>query len=217
MAAVTLSRSRGVVFLAAVAALALTLTACSSSGGSTPKSPTSGPTQQFVDHSGALVVPRALHVDGGLGQDQARLIVRVAQTLYTFWNTGKKDYLLHADAPSFRDNTLPAGRKQGRDGALAASAGFRAALPDLTCELADLYVTGDTFTARLVFRGHFTGRYDGVPGCGQAISFNAIDIQHVGNGTTITEDWHIEDNLSFLTQAALVQITGGSSGPANGH
>ncbi|WP_063007365.1 ester cyclase [Nocardia kruczakiae] len=154
-----------------------------------------------VDRSGDLVVPRAVHIDGGLGADRAAREVRAAQRLYTFWNTGNVDYLRQAVTPSFRDNTLPPGRPQGPAGPAAASKAFRAAVPDLTCELSVLYVTGDTLTARLVFRGHFTGSYDGAGGSGQAVEFGAIDIQHLGDDhARIIEDWHIEDNLSFLRQ-----------------
>ena len=42
------------------------------------------------------------------------------------------------------------------------------------------------------------------------IAFHAIDIQHLGNGATITEDWHLEDNLAFLQQADLVTVAGTS-------
>ncbi|MVU82895.1 ester cyclase [Nocardia sp. ET3-3] len=154
-----------------------------------------------VDRSGDLVVPLAVHVDGGLGTDRAAREVHVAQLLYTFWNTGNTDYLDRAITPSFRDNTLPAGRPQGPTGPAVASKAFRAAVPDLTCELSDLYVTGDTLTARLVFRGHFTGVYDGARGAGQPVEFDAIDLQRLGGDhTLITEDWHLEDNLAFLRQ-----------------
>ncbi len=152
-----------------------------------------------VDRSGDLIIPQTVHIDGGLSPAQTAREVHVAQLLYTFWNTGNVDYLNRAITPSFRDNTLPPGRPQGPTGPAAASKNFRAAVPDLSCELADLYVTGDTLTARLIFRGHFTGIYDGIHGTGQPVEFNAIDLQHVGSDL-ITEDWHIEDNLTFLHQ-----------------
>ncbi|MEC3953187.1 ester cyclase [Nocardia sp. CDC153] len=160
-----------------------------------------GHTTDPVDRSGDLVIPQAVHIDGGLSPEQAEREVHLAQVLYTFWNTGNTDYLDRAIAPSFHDNTLPPGRPQGPGGPATASKNFRATVPDLTCELSDLYVTGDTLTARLIFRGHFTGTYNGVQGTGQPVEFNAIDLQHIGpDHTLITEDWHIEDNLTFLHQ-----------------
>jgi predicted ester cyclase len=154
------------------------------------------------------VAPAAVHTAAGVDPAQTRAVVHIAQRLYTFWNTGNNALLDEALAPDFQDNTLPAGRPQGPAGPRAASAAFRAAVPDLSCQLADLYVTEDTFTARLVFQGHFTGTYNGIQGRGQPINFNAIDIQHVGAGARITEDWHLEDNLTFLRQAGLVTNAG---------
>ncbi|MFH9089817.1 ester cyclase [Streptomyces sp. NPDC017673] len=157
---------------------------------------------ELVDGSPDLVRPTALTVDRSIGARRAALEVRLAQQLYTFWNTGEEKYLDASVSPDFADNTLPPGRPQGPDGPVFASRNFRAAVPDLTCELADLLITGDKITARLVFRGHFTGTFDGVQGKGQKVDFNAIDIQHVGE-RQIVEDWHIEDNQTLLSQLGV--------------
>ncbi|MEU4116793.1 ester cyclase [Kitasatospora sp. NPDC028055] len=158
--------------------------------------------QNLIDRSPDLVQPKALTVDRSLGTRRAAQEVRLAQQLYTFWNTGQQRYLDAAISPQFRDNTLPSGRPQGPAGPLFASKNFRVAVPDLTCELSDVLVAGDRITARLVFRGHFTGTFDGVRGRGQAVEFNAIDIQHVGTDR-IVEDWHIEDNQALLAQLGI--------------
>jgi predicted ester cyclase len=174
----------------------------------TTSSSTAAAISDFVDRNAGLVVPVSVHIAAGADLAQARAVVQTAQLLYTFWKTGDTTFLDEAVTADFQDNTLPAGRPQGPAGPRAASAAFRTAVPDLTCQLADLYVTGDTFTARLVFQGHFTGTYNGIQGLGQTINFNAIDIQHVDAGARITEDWHLEDNLTFLQQAGLVTIAG---------
>ncbi|MFF5407015.1 ester cyclase [Streptomyces misionensis] len=162
-----------------------------------PSTPASS--RALVDRTPGLVQPAALTVDRSIGRRRAAQEVHLAQRLYTFWNTGEQKYLDAAVSPHFKDNTLPAGRPQGPTGPAFASKNFRAAVPDLTCELADLLVAGDKITARLVFRGHFTGTFDGVRGKGQQVHFNAIDIQHVGTDK-IVEDWHIEDNETLLNQ-----------------
>ncbi|WP_256991231.1 ester cyclase [Rhodococcus sp. 06-235-1A] len=156
-----------------------------------------------VDPSTDLVQPRAVHLGSAPVTDRTRHVVAVAQNLYTFWDTGEQVYLDRAVDGTFVDNTLPPGRPQGPHGPAVASAGFRTAIPDLSCELADLYVTGDTFTARLIFRGHFTGTYGSTVGSGRSVEFGAIDIQHVGD-ERIVEDWHLEDNLTFMQQAGLI-------------
>jgi predicted ester cyclase len=195
------------------AALAIVLAAC----GGAPSASRTGPTStsgsapaaisDLVDHNADLVVPASVHTATGAYLAQART-VHTAQLMYTFWNTGDATFLDQAVSPDLQDNTLPTGRPQGPAGPIAASTAFRTAVPDLTCQLADLYVTGHTFTARLVFHGHFTGTESGIKGRGQPINFNAIDIQHVAGENRVTEDWHLEDNLTFLQQASLVTIPG---------
>lgn len=161
-----------------------------------------GDPTRLIDRTPGLVRPLSLTVDGSLGERRARQEVRLAQLLYTFWDTGRTQYLDAAVSADFQDNTLPAGRPQGPAGPAFASKHFRAAVPDLTCELSDLLITGDKITARLVFRGHFTGTFNGVQGKGQKVEFNAIDIQQVGKNK-ITEDWHIEDNQTLLSQLGV--------------
>ncbi|MCU1657231.1 MAG: hypothetical protein JWO57_1887 [Pseudonocardiales bacterium] len=196
------------------AAFAFAVAACGDAPARTDTGPTiisastAATVPDLVDHSEGLVAPAAVHTAAGADLAQARAVVHTAQLLYTFWNTGDTTFLDQAVTPDFRDNTLPRGRPQGPAGPIAASAAFRTAVPDLICQLADLYVTGDTFTARLVFQGHFTGTDRGIQGRGQPINFNAIDIQHVGAESRIAEDWHLEDNLTFLQQAGLVTIAG---------
>ncbi|MEU8514598.1 ester cyclase [Kitasatospora sp. NPDC048722] len=193
----TLIRTAAVA--AAVAVLAGGSTAAAS--GRTPSGVSTWP-QRLIDRSPDLVQPKSLTVDRSIGARRAAQEVHLAQQLYTFWNTGQRRYLDAAVAPEFKDNTLPAGRPQGPAGPLFASRSFRAAVPDLTCELSDVLVAGDRITARLVFRGHFTGTFNGVRGTGRSVDFNAIDIQHVGTDR-IVEDWHIEDNQTLLTQLGV--------------
>jgi predicted ester cyclase len=163
------------------------------------------PSDDLVEPNPDLVKPVSITVDQGLSDTRARHMVRIAQLLYTFWDTGDKRFLDQAVDASFVDNTLPAGRPQGLGGPVAASTAFRRAVPDLTCELSDLLVVGDKLAVRLRFRGHFTGTYNGTQGDGQVIGFVAFDIQHVG-AEKIVEDWHLEDNLTFLLQTGIVTI-----------
>ena len=210
------TRRRGTAALTAVvaAAFAFAVAGCGDAPARTGAAPTvisastTATAPDLVDHTEGLVAPAAVHTAAGADLAQARVVVHTAQLLYTFWNTGDTTFLDQAISTGFQDNTLPRGRPQGPAGPRDASAAFRTAVPDLTCQLADLYITGDTFTARLVFQGHFTGTDIGIRGRGQTINFNAIDIQHVGADARITEDWHLEDNLTFLRQAGLVTIAG---------
>lgn len=158
----------------------------------------------LVDVTTDLVRPQSLVVDARHDEVTARRLVRAAQLLSSFWNSGNVGFLEEAIDASFVDNTLPPGRPQGPEGPAGASKAFRAAVPDLSCELVELLVAGDRVTARLRFRGHFTGVWEGRSGSGQAVDFIAIDVQRVELGR-IVEVWHIEDNLKFLTQIGAIE------------
>lgn len=155
--------------------------------------------QDETARSDGLIQPQHVTIDAGLSPQRARLVLLRVRELYTFWDTGDVTYLHRADSPAFIDHTLPQGRQQGLPGIEQASRQFRAAVPDLHCTVADVLVSGDRVSVRQVYTGHFTGTYDGVRGHGQPVRFNAFDIQQVGR-SQIVADWHLEDNLTFLTQ-----------------
>ncbi|MDM8355805.1 ester cyclase [Pandoraea communis] len=153
---------------------------------------------QFDD----LVKPGTLVVDRSLPKKTLEAEILAARRYGTFWNTGDETMARNALAPTFFDNTLPDGRPQGIEGVLAASKGFRAAVPDLRCEVRQMIVAGDRVVTHLHFTGHFTGTFMGKQGSGQNIDFIATDIYRIADGR-IAEDWHLEDNLTFLQQAGL--------------
>lgn len=135
--------------------------------------------------------------------DAAEGVQRAARAFYDFWNTGDEALLREAIAPGFTDHTLPPGRPQGPDGPAFASRNFRAAVPDLRVAIEKMIVAGDYVTAHMHFTGHFTGRMGGTQGSGQPIDFIATDLVRVTQGR-ITDNWHIEDNLTLLRQMGLV-------------
>lgn len=151
-----------------------------------------------------LVKPQQLMVDSSLPKAVADAAVLAARRYDTFWATGDKTLALKALAPDFMDRTLPPHRAQGIAGPLAASQGFRQAVPDLDCTVEQMLVVADRVVAHLHFTGHFTGQFNGVQGKGQAIDFIATDIYRVADGV-IKENWHIEDNLTLLTQMGVVK------------
>ncbi|WP_321954297.1 ester cyclase [Paraburkholderia bannensis] len=150
-----------------------------------------------------LVQPRELIVDKSLPAQQVQQQVRAARLYDTFWSTGDEAQARAALAPDFTDRTLPAGRAQGIAGPLAASKGFHAAVPDVHADVEQMIVTGDRVITHLHFTGHFTGTFNGVQGKGQTVDFIATDIYRIRDGQ-ITDNWHLEDNLTFLQQLGVV-------------
>jgi predicted ester cyclase len=131
--------------------------------------------------------------------------VAAARAFYDFWDTGDEIQLKHAIADTFIDRTLPAGRPQGSEGPVFASRQFRGAVPDLNVVVEKMVVAGDYVTVHMHFTGHFTGKFGDTTGKGQPIAFIATDLLKVENGR-ITDNWHIEDNLTLLKQMGLAKI-----------
>ncbi|PGA97459.1 ester cyclase [Bacillus toyonensis] len=138
--------------------------------------------------------PKAMTIDSSLSKKEATEIVHAVQRFYAFWDTGKEDLIPQTVTESFFDNTLPKGRPQGTEGLKFAAQNFRKVVPNIHCEIEDLLVVGDKVTARLSFIGTHNDK---------KINFFAIDILHVKDGK-ITEDWHLEDNLTLKQQLGLI-------------
>jgi predicted ester cyclase len=131
--------------------------------------------------------------------------IKAATAFAGFWNSGDATLLDDALSPDFIDRTLPPGRPQGRKGPIFASTNFRKAVPDLSVTVEKIVVAGDYVTVHMVFDGHFTGIFGSTTGKGQAIHFIATDLYHIKDGL-IAENWHIEDNLTLLTQMGVASV-----------
>jgi predicted ester cyclase len=150
-----------------------------------------------------LLVPTVLIAEPGAKPEQVQARTLAARRYATFWSSGDPELARQALAPDFIDRALPPGREQGVAGPLAASRAFHAAVPDLRCEVQQMIVSGDRVVSHLRFTGHFTGTFNGVQGQGQAVNFIATDIYRIAQGR-IAENWHLEDNLTFLQQIGVV-------------
>jgi predicted ester cyclase len=136
---------------------------------------------------------------------QREATIKAVRAFYDFWNTGDETLLQEAIAPNFTDHTLPPGRPQGPQGPAFASRQFRVAVPDLKVTVEKMIVAGDYVTVHMRFTGHFTGRFGQTDGKGQPIPFIATDLVKIQNGR-ITDNWHIEDNLTLLQQMGVAKV-----------
>lgn len=147
--------------------------------------------------------PDVLIVAAGMHADQRSMLTRTARSFYEFWNTNDVALAQSVIAPTFTDRDLPPGRPQGPTGPIFANAQFRKAVPDLRCHVLQQIVAGDRVVTNMRFTGHFTGTFGSLQGAGQPVSFVATDILRIEAGK-ITDNWHIEDNLTFQTQIGAV-------------
>jgi len=164
----------------------------------------------------ALPLPKSIVIDRSIPAAQSEAMTLAAQSeamtlaarrYYAFWNTGDVANANASLAPGFIDRSLPPGRPQGPEGPVFASKNFRAVVPDLHADVEEMMLVGDRVIGRLRFTGHFTGSFgsgaSARQGDGRAIDFIATDIYRIANGR-IAENWHLEDNLSFLQQIGVV-------------
>jgi len=151
----------------------------------------------------ALTAPQNLIVAGDITAARRAALLRPVEAFYGFWVNGSAKLLEQAVSPKFFDHALPAGRPQGPAGPAAASKAFLAAVPDLRVAVIQQLVVGDRVVSHLRFTGHFTGTFGATAGKGQSIDFIATDILKISDGK-ITDNWHLEDNLTFLQQIGVV-------------
>ena len=150
-----------------------------------------------------LPTPRSVILTAGQ-ESAAQPVILAARRYAALWNMGEARCAEAALAGNFADRTLPSGRLQGIKGVLEASKNFRAAIPDLTAEIEELLVVNDRAVVRYTFTGHFTGSFKDLKGDGREISFRAVDIYRVQDGQ-ISDNWHLEDNLSLMQQLGAVK------------
>ena len=146
--------------------------------------------------------PEVVIAAGDLSSAQRNVLLSCAQRFYQFWNTGDPDLLRLAISRHFVDHTLPTGREQGPEGPATAARTFLGAVPDLHVVVTQQIIAGDRVVSHLHFTGHFTGQFRTSVGEGQPIDFVATDILAIHDGR-ITDNWHIEDNLTFLQQIGI--------------
>ena len=151
----------------------------------------------------AAAAPDILIVAGDIPADRRDAMLSTARKFYLFWNTGDEMLLRQAIAESFVDHTLPPGRPQGPAGPVAAAKAFLAAVPDLNVVVSQQILARDRVVSHLRFTGHFTGHFENTKGIGQRVDFIATDILAI-HADRITDNWHLEDNLTFLKQIGLI-------------
>lgn len=134
-------------------------------------------------------------------------LLTAVQGFYTAFETGdvaSLDGVFHAD---WTDHTLPPGRAPGLEGMKGAITGLRQAVPDLSFERVRALQQGEQVAVHGRFTGTHTGPFNGLPASGSAIDFIIFDIHHVQDGR-IAESWHLEDNLTVLTQMGAIPPLG---------
>ena len=91
----------------------------------------------------------------------------------------------------------------GREGFKATILGFRAAFPDLTLQVHDMFGAGEKVVTRFTIRGTHQGEFLGIAPTGRTVEFGGIAIDVMRDGQRV-DGWGQLDRLGLLTQLGAV-------------
>ena len=99
-----------------------------------------------------------------------------------------------------------------REGVKQFFAMFRAAFPDVTCEVEHLVAEGVFVSAHARFHGTHQGEFMGVPASGRPIAVHAFDLVQFIDGVG-TAHWGVFDAMTLMQQIGAIpepppQVTG---------
>lgn len=79
---------------------------------------------------------------------------------------------------------------------------FYSAFPDFTHVVEGMIAEGDRVAVRLRFEGTHQGEFMGIPATGKKVSYAGVQLLTIVDGVC-TENWALDDNLSFMTQLGM--------------
>ena len=79
---------------------------------------------------------------------------------------------------------------------------FYTTFPDFTHVVEEMIAEGDRVAVKLRFEGTQRGAFMGIPATGKKISYGGVQILTILDGVC-TENWALDDNLSFMTQLGM--------------
>ena len=115
-------------------------------------------------------------------------------------NHGKLDLIEDLFHPDFR--TITAEGEFDRDGFRAYVEGWRAAFPDVHCQVEDLIAEGDMVAWAVRATGTQTGDFLGVPATGRSVDFYSLNIGQMRDGRAYRHRV-IMDGATLMAQLGL--------------
>jgi predicted ester cyclase len=132
-----------------------------------------------------------------MATDNKPMIIRMFEEIV---NSGKLELVDDLFHPDFRSRT-PQGDLD-REGFKAYVAGWRAAFPDVHCEVGNLIQEGDRVAWSIRATGTQTGDFMGIPATGRGIDFDSLNIGRFREGRAL-EHWVLMDLTTVLTQLGV--------------
>lgn len=126
----------------------------------------------------------------------------VVERLHTIWNTGDLALVPEVYAADFVVHWLsglPPRDSHGREGAIAAIEGTRAAFPDWYEDVVDMVIGDDRVVTRYVSTGTHEGEWEGIAPTDRKIEIHEMSIYRIENDL-VAEQWCVDNELSLMGQ-----------------
>jgi steroid delta-isomerase-like uncharacterized protein len=122
------------------------------------------------------------------------------------WNAGRLDVIDELFAEDYLDHDAVAqtGGMDGRASARVFIEIFRAAIPDLTCDIRDQIAEGDKVVTRWVATGTHQGTLMGIPATGRSFEIDGISIDRFNEAGQFIEGWGTWDGIALLRQLGVL-------------
>jgi steroid delta-isomerase-like uncharacterized protein len=128
--------------------------------------------------------------------------VETSRRLFDAWNTGDYsaiDEFVAADAPN-HDPALP--DSNGAEGFKEAVKMYRAAFPDISMKVDEMFEAGDKVVTRWTSEGTNTAEMAGMPPTGKHVVVTGISIDRFEDGKVV-ESWTQWDNAGLMQQLGI--------------
>lgn len=123
----------------------------------------------------------------------------VLRTHNEFWNRGKYELADELYADEYFNTFLCEVQTHGKQGMIDFTKKHKAAFPDWTERVVDIFAEGDRVVARYVSTGTHEGEFEGIPATGKKVKVNEVSIYKLHNGKVV-EQWGFPDGVSLFKQ-----------------
>jgi len=121
----------------------------------------------------------------------------VIRTHLEVWNQDKYELIDELYSEDYAAHFICNTEYSGRDGKRALVTGHKAAFPDWTERVVDIFAEGDRVVVRYLSTGTHLGDFQGIPATGKEVTVNEVSIYRLQNGQII-EQWGFPDALSLV-------------------
>jgi predicted ester cyclase len=140
-----------------------------------------------------------------MSEENKAVVRRFNELIGEFWRTGDADAFDEVVAPDFVHHAP--GLPPDLEGMKQALPMFRAAFPDMSLTVEELFAEGDKVADRMTWQATHQGELMGIPPTGNTVRGEEMHISRISEGK-IVERWGQGDNLGLMQQLGVVPPPG---------